>query len=132
MSEQNHSHHVIPVAVYAKTFIALLVLTALTVLASRVDLGILNTPLALGIALVKMSVVALFFMGLKWDKGISTILFVGAGVAIFIFMLLTFADFSFRGDISAEEGSTFGIKSPVKLVEPGALHHGETSKGSHH
>lgn len=131
MSQNEHSHHVIPVPVYVKTFIALIVLTVLTVVASRIDTGILHTPLALGIAMAKMAIVALFFMGLKWDKGISSILFVGAGAAVFIFMLLTFADYSFRGDISPDEKQRFGIDSPVKLVEPGASHGGHGSKGNH-
>jgi cytochrome c oxidase subunit 4 len=46
-------------------YVALLLLTALTVLVSYVDLGIWNAVVALLIASVKASLVALFFMHLK-------------------------------------------------------------------
>jgi cytochrome c oxidase subunit 4 len=48
-------------------FVALLVLTAVTVLVSYVDLGLWNTVVALLIASVKASLVALFFMHLKGE-----------------------------------------------------------------
>ncbi len=131
MSENGHSHFIVPTSVYVKTFITLLVLTVITVVASRIHMGAFNTPIALGIALVKMMTVALFFMGLRWDKGISGVLFFGAGVAVFIFFLLTFADISFRGDISPIEAQTFGIKSPVKAVGSGhGASHGK-AEGHH-
>jgi len=97
------SHHIISDKTYMNTFIFLLVFTIITVIISRIDLGILNTPMAIGIALVKATVVALFFMGLKWEKGINLVLVWGAIIGIIIFFGLTFADISFRGDISEEE-----------------------------
>jgi len=97
------SHHIISDKIYMNTFIFLLVFTIITVIISRIDLGILNTPIAIGIALVKATVVALFFMGLKWEKGINLVLVWGAIIGIIIFFGLTFADISFRGDISEEE-----------------------------
>jgi cytochrome c oxidase subunit 4 len=49
-------------------YVALLLLTALTVLVSYVDLGIWNAVVALLIASVKASLVALFFMHLKSEN----------------------------------------------------------------
>lgn len=46
-------------------FVALLLLTAVTVLVSYVDLGLWNAVVAFLIASVKASLVALFFMHLK-------------------------------------------------------------------
>jgi cytochrome c oxidase subunit 4 len=46
-------------------YVALLLLTAVTVLVSYVDLGLLNAVVALLIAAGKASLVALFFMHLK-------------------------------------------------------------------
>jgi cytochrome c oxidase subunit 4 len=46
-------------------YIALVVLTVVTVLVSYVNLGLMNVVVALLIASVKASLVALFFMGLK-------------------------------------------------------------------
>lgn len=50
---------------YIAVFVALLLLTAVTVLVSYVDLGLWNAVVALLIASVKASLVALFFMHLK-------------------------------------------------------------------
>ena len=52
---------------YLAVFAALLVLTVVTVLVSYVDLGLWNTVVALVIASVKASLVALFFMHLKGE-----------------------------------------------------------------
>lgn len=49
-------------------FIALLLLTAVTVLVSYVDLGLWNAVVALLIASAKASLVALFFMHLKGEN----------------------------------------------------------------
>jgi len=49
-------------------FVALLLLTVVTVLVSYVDLGLWNTVVALLIASVKASLVALFFMHLKGES----------------------------------------------------------------
>ena len=54
----------IPLAVFA----ALLLLTVVTVLVSYVDLGMGNVAVALLIASVKASLVALFFMHLKGES----------------------------------------------------------------
>jgi len=52
---------------YLAVFAALLLLTVVTVLVSYVDLGLWNTVVALVIASVKASLVALFFMHLKGE-----------------------------------------------------------------
>lgn len=53
---------------YPAVFAALLLLTVVTVLVSYVDLGLLNVVVALLIASVKASLVALFFMHLKGES----------------------------------------------------------------
>lgn len=67
----SHSHelgHILPFKVYASVFGALLVLTVITVAASRVDFGNWNLVVAMLIASVKAMIVALFFMHLKYEK----------------------------------------------------------------
>ncbi|MGZ8474505.1 MAG: cytochrome C oxidase subunit IV family protein [Candidatus Deferrimicrobiaceae bacterium] len=49
-------------------YIALVLLTAVTVLVSYVNLGLMNVVVALLIASVKASLVALFFMNLKSEN----------------------------------------------------------------
>ncbi len=53
---------------YAAVWIALLALTATTVAVSYVNLGAWNVVAALAIASVKASLVALFFMHLKYEN----------------------------------------------------------------
>jgi len=82
---------------YLVVFIVLLALTALTVLIASVDLGPLNTPVALLIAVGKATLVVLFFMHLKDAPGI---LWLAAGAGFFwlgILILLTMSDVATRG-----------------------------------
>jgi cytochrome c oxidase subunit 4 len=54
--------------VYLAVFSGLLALTVITVLASYVDMGLMNVVVALLIASGKASMVALFFMHLKGEN----------------------------------------------------------------
>jgi len=78
MSEQHeHEHHVVSPGTYIVILLALLVGTALTVLASYIDLGewriapgltlFWNPVVALAIATTKMMLVVLFFMHVKYS-----------------------------------------------------------------
>ncbi len=127
----SQKHFVVPTKYYIGTFVALLFLTIVTVAISRVDLGVLNVPVALFIAFVKMTFVLLFFMGLKWDKPMSSILMVSSLFCIAIFLYFTFADIAFRGDVFPEEEGVHNIKSPVQVVSPAEyemMFHQDTDK----
>ena len=87
MSADHKKPHHIPLDVYWKIFGALLVMTALTVGASRIDFGALNTGIALRIASVKAGLVLAFFMHLKYDDKIYAVAF---GSAVFFLVLLYF------------------------------------------
>lgn len=52
---------------YVGVFAALLALTALTTGVAEIDLGALNSPVAMLIAAAKAALVALFFMHLRWS-----------------------------------------------------------------
>ncbi|MGC6367672.1 MAG: cytochrome C oxidase subunit IV family protein [Candidatus Marinamargulisbacteria bacterium] len=107
-------HFIIPKKYYQFTFVALLILTVFTVLISRVDLGILNTPVALLVAIFKASLVGAFFMGLRWEK--ANLIFVfGAIAAMILFFLFTFVDIAYRDAITEKVGKPYQIDSPVKL-----------------
>lgn len=81
-----HGAHVVPVGVLLAVFGALMVLTILTVAATMVDLGPLNIWIALGIAVVKAALVALYFMHLRYDSPFNGIILITAlfFVAVFI------------------------------------------------
>eukprot|EP00752_Nemacystus_decipiens_P013722 g12175.t1 len=59
-------------------FLALMVLTILTVAAIFVNLGPLNLPVALGIALVKAVLVVLIFMHIYWDRAFHGLCILGS------------------------------------------------------
>jgi cytochrome c oxidase subunit 4 len=78
------SHHIVPFETYIKVFATLILLTAITVGASRVDFGAFNAIVAFAIATVKALFVALIFMHLKYDDKMNRIIIVSA----FFFLLV--------------------------------------------
>ncbi len=92
-----HSHgHDHGAGVYVKTLLALLFLTIVTVGASYIDLGAGNVVIALFIATIKASLVALFFMHLKDDKPVNGIIAVAGFLFLGIFLMFDFIDFGTR------------------------------------
>lgn len=75
---------------------ALLVLTGVTVGVSYVDLGFFNVPVALGIACLKVSLVLLFFMHLKYEGKAIVISFLSTVTFLAIMIGFTFWDVAFR------------------------------------
>lgn len=63
--EQEHQEPHLSIGTYLAIFAALLILTGVTVGVAFVDLGPLNTPVALAIAGVKATLILIFFMHLK-------------------------------------------------------------------
>jgi cytochrome c oxidase subunit 4 len=84
--------HATSAGTYRKVLGALLALTVITVLAAGVNFGAMNAVIALAIATLKATLVALFFMHLRHDKPMNAVIFV-AGVGILaIFLMLTYLD----------------------------------------
>jgi cytochrome c oxidase subunit IV len=90
MSE--HTEHIVPVTTYVGVFLALLVLTGITTYVAYIDLGVFNTVVALIIAVIKMTIVVLFFMHVKYNKGLTRIVIVGAFFWLCIMMSISLAD----------------------------------------
>ena len=86
------SEHVVPVKTYAAVFVSLLILTALTTGIAYIDLGPLNTVIALAIAVTKMMLVVLFFMHVKYTTGMTRIVIVAGIFWLAILISLTLAD----------------------------------------
>jgi cytochrome c oxidase subunit 4 len=122
-----HSHHIVSFETCMKVFVALLILTVVTVLASRVDLGAFNFTVAMLIATVKAAVVVAFFMGLKYDSNENRAIFFSSFIFLFIFIFLTFSDLLFRPTL---ESSTFKLDQIPALVTPEKAP--EASKASVH
>ena len=85
--------HVASIKVLVGTGGTLLLLTLVTVAATKIDLGpSLNLALAMVIAVIKATLVVLFFMHLKYDKLFHTVVFISAILAACLFVGFTLMD----------------------------------------
>lgn len=81
-----HEQHV-SLRAYWTVFAALIILTVITVGASRIDFGALNAIVAFGIASVKASLVLGYFMHLKYDNMMNRVII---GSSVFFLLILWF------------------------------------------
>jgi cytochrome c oxidase subunit IV len=86
-----HDEHGGP-ALYVKILVTLLILTGITVGAAYIDLGSGNVVVALTIATIKASLVALFFMHLRWEKPVNSIIAVAGFLFLGIFLMFDLID----------------------------------------
>jgi cytochrome c oxidase subunit 4 len=96
-------HHVIPMKALMSTTLALLVLTILTVGVFYFDIpSPFDVIVAMLLASVKATLVAMFFMGLYYDEKVNTLVLVFSFIFFFVFVGITLLDTLFRD-------SSFGI-----------------------
>jgi cytochrome c oxidase subunit 4 len=91
-----HVEHHLPKSTYFVIFGALMVLTSLTVGLAFVDLGLFNVVVALTVAVVKASLVVMFFMHLKYESHLTKVV-LGAGVFWLVLLLGIIMDYVTRG-----------------------------------
>jgi len=97
MAEEHAPHvHVTPLWIYILVFLALAAGTILTVAASRFDLGMWNTPIALIIATIKAVLVILFFMHVIHSTRLTWVVIIAAFLWLGVLFVLTFADYLTR------------------------------------
>jgi len=90
--EHADAGHVVPVSTYLGVFFALMVGTALTTWVAYIDLGKWNTVVALTIAVIKMTLVVLFFMHVKYATGLTRVVILAGFFWLAIMITLTGAD----------------------------------------
>jgi cytochrome c oxidase subunit 4 len=91
--EEHGLAHVTPVRLLVGVFAALMVLTAITVGATLIDLGPrMNLILAMAIATVKAGLVVTYFMHLRWDRPFNTLIFLGSLLFVSLFISMTLLD----------------------------------------
>lgn len=91
--------HVVPLAVFNRVLIALLVLTFLTVAISRIDLGAWNVVGAMVIASIKASLVVAFFMHGKYENRIIWAYIILPFALLAILICGVFTDNPLRGKL---------------------------------
>lgn len=94
MSE--HTHEPVPYRTFILIWVALLILTGVTIAVSRVDLGALNVWVALGVASIKSSLVIFFFMHLRQESNLFKIGLLTMLVILAVFIGMTFLDILYR------------------------------------
>jgi len=92
------SEHVVSKKTYFGIFGALMILTILTVIVARIDLGHgWNDIVALTIAVIKALLVVLYFMHVRYSSRLTWV-FVAAGFFwLAILIVLTLTDYASRG-----------------------------------
>jgi cytochrome c oxidase subunit 4 len=93
---EHKNHHIVGYITQMWVWIALLILTVLTVSSVLIDLKNFVVFAALLIASIKAFIVLSYFMHLKFDNKLLSIM-LGLALLVFVsFILLTFLDYSFR------------------------------------
>ncbi len=91
------SGHIAPKSLYFWIFFALIGLTVMTVLVTYVDLGQANLFVAMGIAVMKATLVVLFFMHVYWSERLVKVTVVTSLSFLAILFAFTLADYLTRG-----------------------------------
>jgi cytochrome c oxidase subunit 4 len=91
------SEHIVTKKQYAYVFVTLMALTLVTTYAGMQDLGPLNVVVALAIAVIKASLVVLFFMHVYWSSKLNKIVVVSGIAWLGLLLWLTVTDFASRG-----------------------------------
>lgn len=118
-NKEEPGHHILTVKTIVVVGICLFIFTWLTVHVAGYDFGAMNFPVAMLIASIKASLVALFFMALKYDAVENRVIFVTSLVFGAIFIILTSVDIFFRADDVYVTGPIFKeAKAASKFKQP--------------
>ena len=97
------SEHIVSKKVYFLIFGALMVGTALTIVAARIDLDHIfpgaNTVVALTIAVIKATLVVLYFMHVRYSSRLTWVIVVSGFFWLGIMFALTMSDYMSRGQV---------------------------------
>lgn len=89
--------HIYPVKLYVTIWAILIVLTATTVVVAEIELGEWNIVVALLIAVIKATLVILYFMHVKDSSGLTKLIVLAGIFWMAILFGLTFNDYISRG-----------------------------------
>lgn len=90
------SGHVVPLRTYYSVFAALMILLGITVWVAFQPLGPLNIWAAMTIAIIKMTLVILFFMHAKYSYRLIWIVIIGGFIWLTIMLVGTYLDYLSR------------------------------------
>ena len=116
-----HDHDKNAPKLYTAILAILIMLTFITVSASKIQFGsnMVNVVVALTIATIKASLVALFFMHLLHDKAVNAIILVASFVFLGIFLGTCYTDVFSREEIIPANLKVAPVVAPAAAA-PGA------------
>jgi cytochrome c oxidase subunit 4 len=97
--------HISPLRTYYAIFASLMVLTAITVGVAFINLGPFNFPVAISIAILKATLVVLFFMHAKFSSRLTKLFIATGFFFLLILFTLTLTDYLSRGWMTAPPSS---------------------------
>lgn len=89
-------HHQSSLMMYFSVFFALMIMTGVTVWASKQNFHEWNTPIAMAIAVVKATLVILFFMHVVHSPRLTWIVVICSFLWLSLLFVLTFSDYFTR------------------------------------
>ena len=92
----SHKPHVLPDSLFFTVWVALLVLTGITVAGSVYFPGKIGILVAMIVTPIKAALILMYFMHLKYEKKAFTIMFLVAVGILAVFIGLTFFDYLLR------------------------------------
>jgi cytochrome c oxidase subunit 4 len=95
-AQYEKAHPPVPYGLYFKVWVALILLTVLTVSVSYANMQQSRILTALMIAAVKILLVVLYFMHIRFERLLYTYMIIVVIVTYGIFVSLTFSDYLFR------------------------------------
>ena len=119
--DEHHGHHVTPLWLYHAIFGGLLCLTVITVWIAQFDFGSANTIIAMLVATVKASLVALFFMHLLHDERLNMLTFGFGLLFVALFFLFPLVDISTRTYIDPIKDNS-SVRAAAKEMEAQQAH----------
>jgi cytochrome c oxidase subunit 4 len=90
------AEHIVPKRTYYLIFLALMVCTALTVWVAFIDLGVMNSVVAMTIAVFKATLVILFFMHVKYSPRLTWLVVIGSIFWLGLLLIMTLGDYATR------------------------------------
>ena len=92
----DHDQHIVPLKTYLFILLALITFTLLSIAITKIDLGPLAVAGALFFAVLKSTLIVVYFMHLKFEHRMYAIFGSIVMFTFFIVIILTFLDYMFQ------------------------------------
>ena len=93
---ESTNQHIVPYKTYILILGMLVILTGISVAVTHIELGALTVAIALLIATIKSSLVLIYFMHLKFDNKLFTMMLIGVILLMGAVIFVTFLDYLYR------------------------------------